>query len=94
MDEVRPSDNFFEIGGDSITAIQFISQARTAGLAISIADVTQSNSIAEIAALSTQEQATREQVGESHSDAPSDDLNFAASGLSENEVDDFLKGLE
>lgn len=91
MDEVRASDNFFEIGGDSITAIQFISQARTAGLTVSIADVTQSSSIAEIASLST-----HEQLAESQGDSSSNDStgNFAASGLSENEIDDFLKGLE
>jgi len=91
MDEVRPTDNFFEIGGDSITAIQVISQARTAGLAIGIADVTQSNSIAEIATLSTQEQVSESGVETSANEVPG---NFAASGLSENEIDDFLDGLE
>ncbi|HWG99482.1 MAG TPA: amino acid adenylation domain-containing protein, partial [Pilimelia sp.] len=36
---VGPDDNFFALGGDSITSIQVVSRARAAGLAISARDV-------------------------------------------------------
>lgn len=48
VDDLRPTDNFFEIGGDSITAIRFVSRAREAGLHIDVPSVTNSRSLAEI----------------------------------------------
>ena len=38
--DVRPDDDFFELGGDSITAIQLVSRAREAGLPLDVAAVT------------------------------------------------------
>ena len=92
MEDIRASDNFFEIGGDSITAIQFISQARTAGLNVDISAVTESKSIADIASLA---ESTKSQTVTSSDDAskPQATDTFAASGLNEDEIDDFLNSL-
>ncbi|SDD25289.1 non-ribosomal peptide synthetase [Actinokineospora iranica] len=39
LPEVRPEQGFFELGGDSILAIQLVSRARAAGLLVSAKDV-------------------------------------------------------
>ncbi|WP_443742837.1 amino acid adenylation domain-containing protein, partial [Streptomyces oryzae] len=39
VDAVAPDDDFFSLGGDSIIAIQFVSRARRAGLALTPRDV-------------------------------------------------------
>ena len=90
VEEIQADDNFFEIGGDSITAIQFISQARSAGLSIGIEDFTHSKSIADIAALS--ETATGKLPCNDRS-AEKTSGNFSASGLTDSELDDFLDAL-
>lgn len=47
--KVSVTDNFFEIGGDSILSIQVISRATQAGLNLSTKDIFQYHSIAELA---------------------------------------------
>ena len=89
-DDVRPEHNFFEIGGDSITAIQFVSQARSAGITIGVVDFTHSRSIAEIVALS---ESSKSDSANGNSTIDKDNRLFASSGLSETEIDDFLDGL-
>ena len=91
MTDVRPSDNFFEIGGDSITAIQFISKARDAGLDLEVAAISQSSTIAEMAdACKT----SSDTAGATELDEQSGVGQFAASGLDESELDDFLQSFE
>jgi aryl carrier-like protein len=36
---VRPGDGFFEVGGDSVLAVQVVARAREAGLAFSVRDL-------------------------------------------------------
>jgi aryl carrier-like protein len=36
VDFVRPQDGFFEVGGDSVLAVQVVARAREAGLAFSV----------------------------------------------------------
>ncbi len=60
IDDIRATDNFFEIGGDSITAIRFVSRARDEGLKIDIPAVTNSQTIADIP---SQSQHLKEQNG-------------------------------
>lgn len=50
-DDISPSDSFFELGGDSIGAMRLVSDARTQGLGISVAQVFQSKSLSELASL-------------------------------------------
>ena len=39
LDLVRPQDGFFEVGGDSVRAVQVIARARAAGLVLSVRDL-------------------------------------------------------
>lgn len=39
IDEVRSTDDFFELGGDSVLALTVIARARDRGLAVAIRDV-------------------------------------------------------
>ncbi|RYN51425.1 Nonribosomal peptide synthetase 4 [Alternaria tenuissima] len=48
--EIKPSDSFFELGGDSIGAMRLVSDARAQGLTLTVAQVFQSQSLAELAA--------------------------------------------
>lgn len=49
-DEVGVTDNFFDLGGDSIIAIRIVGRARSAGIALSISDFMRSPTIRELAA--------------------------------------------
>ncbi|MFF7457092.1 amino acid adenylation domain-containing protein [Kitasatospora sp. NPDC008115] len=51
LPEVGTGDGFFDLGGDSIQAIQVVSQARAAGLVIGARDVFAHPSVAELAAV-------------------------------------------
>ncbi|HZN06341.1 MAG TPA: amino acid adenylation domain-containing protein [Pyrinomonadaceae bacterium] len=57
LDKVGIHDNFFELGGDSILMIQIISRARQAGLTLTLRQVFQHQTIAELAQLPTMAQA-------------------------------------
>ncbi|CAG5139628.1 uncharacterized protein ALTATR162_LOCUS529 [Alternaria atra] len=48
--EINPSDSFFELGGDSIGAMRLVSDARAQGLTLTVTQVFQSQSLAELAA--------------------------------------------
>jgi amino acid adenylation domain-containing protein len=48
--EISPSDSFFELGGDSISAMRLVSEARTQGLKVTVAQVFQSRSLSDLAA--------------------------------------------
>ena len=39
LDVVRPQDGFFEVGGDSVLAVQVVARARKAGLALTVRDL-------------------------------------------------------
>jgi len=96
MDDVRSSDNFFEIGGDSITAIQFISKARENGLRIDVADVSQSSTIAEMGTRCEYITACEDQLSSKTTQLndTAEQNRFAASGLNEKELDEFLDSFE
>lgn len=47
--EISPSDSFFELGGDSIGAMRLVADARAQGLSLTVAQVFQSRSLAELA---------------------------------------------
>jgi amino acid adenylation domain-containing protein/non-ribosomal peptide synthase protein (TIGR01720 family) len=51
LKQVGIHDNFFELGGDSILIIQIISRARQAGIELTLRQVIQHQTIAELAAL-------------------------------------------
>nr|UMM61372.1 Tsk11 [Streptomyces tasikensis] len=54
MPDAGPADDFFDLGGDSITAIQVSSRARAAGLALSPRDVFRHRTVAALARVATE----------------------------------------
>jgi amino acid adenylation domain-containing protein len=52
--DIKSSDSFFELGGDSIGAMRLVSDARAQGLNITVAQVFQSKSLAELASAAEQ----------------------------------------
>ena len=90
VENVHPSDNFFAIGGDSITAIQFISKARKTGMNINVAAVSRSATISEIASHSTETQSSIPSKRDPQDEET--DTKFSASGLDKDDLDDFLDG--
>lgn len=88
---IRADDNFFEIGGDSITAIQFISKAREAGIQLEFSAVSESDTISEIAAAGVIYESTDKPVSEVvPGRLPQVADNFLESGLNEQELEEFL----
>ncbi|AUG80427.1 hypothetical protein CFP65_5736 [Kitasatospora sp. MMS16-BH015] len=67
--EIGVEDNFFDLGGDSIVAIQMVSRARQAGIVLTARDLFQHQTLGELAAVARQDgRITAEQgvlVGES-----------------------------
>jgi amino acid adenylation domain-containing protein len=48
--DIKPSDSFFELGGDSIGAMRLVSDARAQGLSLTVAQIFQSQSLSDLAA--------------------------------------------
>ncbi|XUM21533.1 amino acid adenylation domain-containing protein [Bradyrhizobium oligotrophicum S58] len=65
-DKIGIDDNFFALGGDSITSIQMVTRARRAGLVITPRDVFQQGTIAKLATVAT---ATRQVPADDRADA-------------------------
>jgi amino acid adenylation domain-containing protein len=53
--DISPSDSFFDLGGDSISAMKLVSEARAQGLKLTVAQIFQSRSLAELAQLAGNE---------------------------------------
>ncbi|GAA3883407.1 non-ribosomal peptide synthetase [Saccharothrix violaceirubra] len=53
LDEVAPTDGFFDLGGDSIVSIQLVSRARAAGYALTARDVFTHKTVRALAAVAT-----------------------------------------
>lgn len=50
MSDIRAEDNFFEIGGDSIVAIQLVSRAREAGIPLLVSAITSARDLESLSA--------------------------------------------
>jgi amino acid adenylation domain-containing protein len=70
--DIKSSDSFFELGGDSIGAMRLVSDARAQGLEITVGQVFQSKSLAELAS-------SAQESNSSQADAP-EDAPFIALG--------------
>ncbi|GAA1930713.1 pyoverdine non-ribosomal peptide synthetase PvdD [Streptomyces sodiiphilus] len=57
-ERVSLTDNFFDLGGDSILALRVIGMARSAGLGLSVADLFRARTLGDLARLATSEQET------------------------------------
>ena len=49
-DHVAPSDNFFDLGGDSIKAMKLVVEARERGLVITLTQIFECESLADLVA--------------------------------------------
>ncbi|MEU3253491.1 amino acid adenylation domain-containing protein [Streptomyces sp. NPDC006997] len=54
VEQVSRTDNFFDLGGDSILALRLVGTARLAGLAFTVADVFRARTLADLAAQATE----------------------------------------
>ncbi|KAF3037841.1 nrps [Didymella heteroderae] len=89
--DISSSDSFFELGGDSIGAMRLVSDARTRGLGISVAQVFQSKSLSELASLA---QETSSGDLEANIDAPFVALGKEASMFSADRMVSYLDNPE
>lgn len=49
LPSVKPGDNFFDLGGDSITSVRMVELARLAGVRLSLGDIFKHQTVAELA---------------------------------------------
>jgi amino acid adenylation domain-containing protein/non-ribosomal peptide synthase protein (TIGR01720 family) len=63
VERVGIHDNFFELGGDSIISIQIIARAREAGLGLTLRQLFQNQTVAELAAVAGTEAGARAEQG-------------------------------
>jgi aryl carrier-like protein len=82
VDDIGADDSFFELGGDSIVAIQLVARARAQGLVITLRDVF-TTPVVEALALSAREPGDEEPTGPA--DAPL--LTIEADELAEFEAE-------
>lgn len=90
-DDIKPTDSFFELGGDSIGAMRLVSDARAQGLEINVAQVFQSQSISELASSAQQVQSSQPAV---QVDAPFAALGNEASLYSADRIFSYLENPE
>ncbi|MYT68261.1 MULTISPECIES: non-ribosomal peptide synthetase [unclassified Streptomyces] len=84
--EVAAQDNFFTLGGDSVTAVFLVSRAREAGYAFTARQVFAHQTLAELAAVA-------EPSGEGPARGGADPADFPLAGLDREGLDRVLAGL-
>ncbi|KAF2130328.1 nonribosomal peptide synthetase 6 [Dothidotthia symphoricarpi CBS 119687] len=60
--DISPNDSFFELGGDSISAMRLVPEARAQGLNITVAQVFQSKSLSELASAAEESSSTQSEI--------------------------------
>jgi amino acid adenylation domain-containing protein len=90
-DDIKSSDSFFELGGDSIGAMRLVSDARAQGLEINVAQVFQSKSLSELASSAQQMKSSQPDV---QVDAPYAALGKQASLYSADRICSYLANPE
>ncbi|GAB0057976.1 Linear gramicidin synthase subunit D [Candidatus Magnetaquicoccaceae bacterium FCR-1] len=63
VEQVGIHDNFFELGGDSILSIQIVARARQAGMGLTLRQIFQHQTIAELASVASFAEAVRAEQG-------------------------------
>lgn len=82
--QIRPQDDFFRLGGDSVAAIQISSWARSQGLDITVRDIMTRRTIANLAALIPENSSASAMVTNTQQNAqeiPSDSKTFPLAPL-------------
>ena len=70
VERVGIHDNFFQLGGDSIISIQIIARAREAGLDLTLRQLFQNQTVAELAAVAGAEAGARAEQGTLEGEVP------------------------
>jgi amino acid adenylation domain-containing protein len=91
VERVGRDDNFFRLGGDSITSIRVIAQAREAGWAVEPRDLFQAQTVAELARRVARVDTA---PGDGVEDGAPDLAALAGVELSDDEMDDLLLELD
>lgn len=87
IDPIGVTDDFFELGGDSIVAIRLVSRARQEGLQIAPADIAEAPTIEALARVAS--------ASDAAGPAPApDETAFPAAEMDADEVADFLDALD
>jgi amino acid adenylation domain-containing protein len=89
--DIKSSDSFFELGGDSIGAMRLVSDARAQGLEINVVQVFRSKSLAELASSAQQMQTSQT---EAQTDVPYAALGKEASLYSADRICSYLENPE
>jgi aryl carrier-like protein len=89
--DISAQDSFFELGGDSIGAMRLVSDARAQGLDISVAQVFQSKSLADLASSAQDSRSSQPEVS---IDAPFAALGKEASLYSPDRIFSYLENPE
>jgi amino acid adenylation domain-containing protein len=87
-DDIKSSDSFFELGGDSIGAMRLVSDARAQGLEINVAQVFKSESLADLASSA---QLTKSSQPQAQTDTPFVALGKEASLYSADRIGAYLE---
>ncbi|BDA68754.1 hypothetical protein CAL7716_029200 [Calothrix sp. PCC 7716] len=87
VDKVSIFDNFFELGGDSIVAIVVITKANQAGLQLTVKQLFQHQTVADLAAVAVTKKVSQAEQKVIKNDTPS---NFPKANLNQQDLDQFL----
>ncbi len=87
VEQVGIFDNFFELGGDSIFAIVIITRANRAGLKLTVKQLFQHQTVADLATVAVTRKASQAEQKVIKNDTPS---NFPKANLNQQELDSFL----
>lgn len=61
-DDIAPKDSFFELGGDSISAMRLVAESRAQGLEVTVSQIFQSKTISELASAVGEKLSTKSQM--------------------------------
>ncbi len=92
IDKIGVHDNFFDLGGDSVVAIQLVAQATASGLALTTQEVFEKQTVAALARLAIPYDPGAAVVAEPAEPAPAGG-NFSVAGLSQSSLERLLARL-
>ena len=96
-ESVAPNDNFFARGGDSLSAMAFVADARAVGVSITVAQVVQNPIISDLIALASDSTAKQNRIGMTLAPITTDDqlkevqkAAFLQAGMDLNDIENIM----
>ncbi len=94
IEQISIHDNFFELGGDSVISLQVIAKVNQAGIRFTNQQIFEHQTVAELAAAVSSDQASKADKGISHrqppEQAPCATSDFPGARLSKKDIDSFV----